>query len=188
MPSRRDTDSPDGVPAREPPPGELGRPLASCCENATPPECQLSKWRRWQGSPHRENWADLRAVLPVGPGTARRRRAAGKDPEFGGGGLSAGTPAFSVIRTAAWYTPFAALRAAVPTGGRRSLACASLRLVAWAPRRAPSWNCTFHDGRGVQEDPIMWVSPGGGRHRPPEAGEMRSAQQPDDAAPNRAGR
>ena len=28
---------------------------------------------------------------------------------------------------------FAALRAAVPTGGRRSRACASLRLVAWAP-------------------------------------------------------
>ena len=29
--------------------------------------------------------------------------------------LSAGTPAFSVIRTAAWHTPLAALRAAVPT-------------------------------------------------------------------------
>ena len=29
--------------------------------------------------------ADLWAVLPVGPGTARRRRAAGKDPEFRGG-------------------------------------------------------------------------------------------------------
>ena len=37
-----------------------------------------------------------------------------KDPEFGVARLLAGTPVFSVIWTAAWYTPFAALRAAVP--------------------------------------------------------------------------
>ena len=54
-------------------------------------------------------------------GTARRRRAAGKDLECGGGSPLGRDPAFSLIRTAAWYTPFAALRAAVPTGGRRSL-------------------------------------------------------------------
>ena len=56
----------------------------------------------------RQGNADLRAVLPVGPGTARRRRAAGKDPEFGGGSPLRRDLAFSVIRTAAWYTPFAA--------------------------------------------------------------------------------
>ena len=49
----------------------------------------------------------------------------------------------------------AAPRAAVPTGGRRSLACASLRLVAWAPRRAPSRNCTFMTG-GVNGPARSW--------------------------------
>ena len=37
----------------------------------------------------------------------------GKDPQCGGA-FPAGSPAFSVIRTVAWYTPFAALCAAVP--------------------------------------------------------------------------
>ena len=70
-------------------------------------------------------------------GTARRRRAAGKDPEFGVVRLSARTSAFSVIRAAAWYTPFAALRTAVPTGGRRSLACVLLCPVGYVWRGAP---------------------------------------------------
>ena len=47
-----------------------GSPLGS-----TPP-CRVTP---------RQGNADLWAVLPVGPGTARRRRAAGKDPEFRGG-------------------------------------------------------------------------------------------------------
>ena len=78
--------------------------------------------------------------------------------------------------------PAARLRRAVPTRGRRSLAGASLCLVAWAPRRAPSRNCTLMRA-GVQADPIMKVFPGGGRHRPPEAGETRT---PDASwVPNR---
>ena len=61
-------------------------------------------------------------------GTARRRRAAERTPSSGVVRLSAGTPAFSVIRTGAWYTPFAALRAAVPaptgrTGQRSAFPC-----------------------------------------------------------------
>ena len=75
-------------------------------------------------------------------GTARRRRAAGRTPTSGVVRLSAGTPAFSVIRTGAWYTPFAALRAAVPapTGrtGQRSaqfsrwgLPCQRCHLDGW---------------------------------------------------------
>ena len=35
------------------------------------------------GATRRQGNADLRPVLPVGAGTARRRRAAGKDPESG---------------------------------------------------------------------------------------------------------
>ena len=38
---------------------------------------QRSRWRRPQGSPHRENWADLWPVLPVGTGTAARSAAKG---------------------------------------------------------------------------------------------------------------
>ena len=77
-----------------------------------PREPQRSRWRRPQGN------ADLRSAQPAGGGRQ------GRTPSSGVVRLSAGTLAFSIIRTAAWYTPFAALRAAVPapTGrtGRRS--------------------------------------------------------------------
>ena len=74
---------------------------------------QLPGWCR--SRPHATMQRDALAREHRPPvGTARRWRAAGKDPEFGVVRLSAGTSAFSVIRAAAWYTPFAALRAAVP--------------------------------------------------------------------------
>ena len=81
-------------------------------------------------------------------GTARRRRAAGKNLDSGGGHLSAGTPAFGVIRTATWYTPFAALRAAVPAGPHRENwpevgVPWPARRSSWRPRRRH----TFHPGR-----------------------------------------
>ena len=53
--------------------------------------------------------------------------------------LAAGTPAFSVIRTAAWYTPFAALRAAVPTWRSAfPYVRAILSPLGYVPRRASS--------------------------------------------------
>ena len=93
--------------------------------------------------------ADLRSARwRVGTGTPTSGRhsppkaGGGTDPQFGGGPFAAGIPAFGVIRTLEWETLFpalrapclrpvnadgneppAALRAAVPTRGRRSLAC-----------------------------------------------------------------
>ena len=101
---------------------------------ATPP-CRAT---RWQGN------ADLWPVLPVGAGTARRRRAAGRTPSSGVVRLSAGTAAFSVIRTGPWYTPFAALRAAVPaptgrTGRRSAFPC---RHAIWTVG-VPARGCIF---------------------------------------------
>ena len=105
-----------------------------------------SRWCRRSGSPHRENWADLWPVLPVGAGTARRRRAESRIATHRDGFPSRrcphprrwrfrARPRFRSVSIA----PLAPLRGAVPTGGRPSspgggsLACASLRLVAWAP-------------------------------------------------------
>ena len=98
--------------------------------------------------------ADLRRARP-GQGTPTSGRhsppkaGGGKDPQFRGGPFSAGIPAFGVIRTLEWQTLFAALwapclrplkadgneppaalRAAVPTRGRRSLTHAPSRLPA----------------------------------------------------------
>ena len=55
--------------------------------------------------------ADLWSAQPAAGGRQGRTRSSGVVR------LSAGTPAFSVIRTAVWCTPFAGLRPAVPTGG-----------------------------------------------------------------------
>ena len=89
----------------------------------------------------RRSDAQARERRPPGssPGGARHsppKAGGGKDPLFRGGPFSAGIPAFGVIRTLEWQTPFAALRApclrplkadgneppaalraAVPTGG-----------------------------------------------------------------------
>ncbi len=53
---------------------------------------------------------------PAQPAAGGRQ---GRTPSWRVVRLSAGIPAFSIIRTAAWYTPLAALRAAVPTRGWR---------------------------------------------------------------------
>ena len=72
---------------------------------------------------------------PAQPAAGGRQ---GRTPSSGVVRLSAGTPALSVIRTAAWYTPFAALRAAVPTRGRRSLASGAIWTVG-----VPAWGGIF---------------------------------------------
>ena len=104
---------------REPPPGELGRPLASSpgggrhsgpqgrgpliavrlhgAQAWGPQRCE--RYLPFQCTDHAELWDSRRE---------------GTTSELG-------------------VLPAARLRRAVPTGGRRSLACASLRLVAWAP-------------------------------------------------------
>ena len=102
----------------------------------TPTSGQFSSW-----------WCTFRrpchqAERPAGKGTPTSGRhsppkAGGeKDPQVRGGPFSAGTSVFSVIRTAAWYMPFAALRAAVPTGGRRSRADGTIWTVG-----VPAWDC-----------------------------------------------
>ena len=87
---------------------------------------------------------DGRTGTPTSGRHSPPKAGGGKDPQFRGGPFSAGIPAFGVIRTLEWQTPFAALRApcprpvkadgseppatlraAVPTGGRRSLAGAA---------------------------------------------------------------
>ena len=105
---------------------------------------QLPGWCRSRPHATMQRDALARERRPL-VGTARRRRAAGKDPEFGMVRLSAGTSAFSVIRAAAWYTPLAALRAAVPTGGRRSKPAVSPPGMRTVPKRAPSRGLAVRD-------------------------------------------
>ena len=90
----------------------------------TPPGMKVQFPGGCTSRPHATMQSDAlaRERRPLGssPGGARHsppKAGGGKDPQFRGGPFSAGTSVFSVIRTAAWYTPFAALRAAVPTGG-----------------------------------------------------------------------
>ena len=108
-------------------------------------------------------------------GTARRRRAAGRTPSSGAVRLSAGTPAFSVIRTGARYTPFAALRAAVPgptgrTAQRSAFPCLrAIRSVGGPARRhesaVPGW-CTSRPHATMQSDALA-------RERRPPVGTAR---------------
>ena len=99
-----------GRPISKPPPGEGRHRGPAAPRNRV--HADRAAWRSRQGN------ADLRSAQPAGGGRQ------GRTPSSGLVRLSAGTLAFSIIRTAAWYTPFAALRAAVPapTGrtGRRS--------------------------------------------------------------------
>ncbi len=121
--------------------------------------------RRRRGTPKVQG-SDGRTGAPTGrtgPTSGRHsppKAGGGKDPEFRGGPFSAGIPAFGVIRTLERQTPFAALRArclrpvkadgneppaalraAVPTGGRRSLTGGAIRIVgvpvgvAFSPQR-----------------------------------------------------
>ena len=113
------------------------------------PSCRATRWQGCRRPPGQFSswWCTSRrpchhAERRAGKGTPTSGRhsppkAGGeKDPQVRGGPFSAGTSAFSVIRTAAWYTPFAALRAAVPTGGRRSRADGTIpdRLGSAPPR------------------------------------------------------
>ena len=88
-----------------------------------------------------------RRPLASSPGGGRHsppKAGGGKDPEFRAVRPSAGTPAFSVIRTGAWYTPFAALCAAVPgstgrTAQRSAFPCLrAIRSVGGPARRHES--------------------------------------------------
>ena len=81
------------------------------------------------------------AIMSVSPGGGRhrcagaQRKACATQPS--GSLRNAGVPAERRTTPALGVLPAARLRRDVPTRGRRSLASASLRLVAWAPRRAP---------------------------------------------------
>ena len=90
--------------------------------------------------------------------------------------------------------PAARLRRAVPaptgrTGQRSAFPCQRVALHGGVgPRRAPSRNCT-HARRGVQANPFMSVSPGGGRHRCAQRSERRVPRtRPDDAERRDSGR
>ena len=125
----------------------------------------------------RQGNADLWAVLPVGPGTARRRRAAEKDPQVRGGPFSAGTSVFSVIRTAAWYAPPRgpdAQRCRPPPGETLMIGSARTPRRSWK-RQFPGWcksrpDATMQSGAQARERRPLASSPGGGRHSPPKAG------------------
>ena len=85
-------------------------------QKAPPGRCT---WRRERRPTTKWSDAQARERRPLGssPGGARHsppKAGGGKDPQCGGA-FPAGSPAFSVIRTVAWCTPFAALCAAVPT-------------------------------------------------------------------------
>ena len=71
-----------------------------------------ARWRRRSGSPHRENWADLWPVLPVGAGTAARRAARGSLPSaFTGRRHGARSAANGVCHSNVRITPNAGIPA-----------------------------------------------------------------------------
>ena len=133
----------------------------SCRENAIP-------WMPRAGMACGSGNADLRSAQPpAGPRAVHCRppsRGAGTGPAARG--TVSATPTYGSRGTlgfpprrdhlGAGVLPAARLRRAVPTRGRRSRAAATtlhFRRSASAP---------FQARRGVQEDPIMGVSPGGG--------------------------
>ena len=91
---------------------------------------------------------------PAQPAAGGRQ---GRTPSWRVVRLSAGIPAFSIIRTAAWYTPLAALCAAVPTRGRRSLAAGAIWTVG-----VPARSCIFTAAGRRSEFPCLraasWVA------------------------------
>ena len=114
------------APARErrPPVGTAPRRGANRT-NPPPVMTPLSARTPPSITPRRQGNADLRSAQPAEGG---RREGPRGVVRLQGWFVSAGTPAFSVIRTGSWYTPFAALRAAVPaptgrTGQRSAFPC-----------------------------------------------------------------
>ena len=127
------------------------RPLGSCCEmqpRAGTPTVQMAPAAR------------ERRPLGSSPGGARHsppKAGGGKDPQFRGGPFPAGTSVFSVIRTAAGYTPFAALRAAVPTSGQLLRKYSPAREPQQSRRRRPQGNADLWA--------VLPVGPGTARRR-----------------------
>ena len=111
------------------PPGEPARGRAG---PAHPAGMKMQFPGRCQSRPHATMQSDAQARERRPPvGTARRRRAAGRTPSSGG--FPVGTRCSALCGR--WgSTPFAALRAAVPTGGRRSLADGAIWTVGVSAR------------------------------------------------------
>ena len=69
--------------------------------------------------------------------------------------------------------------ASSPGGGLRPASRGSAKPAAMTPSPASvSATPPFSCGRGERADPIMWVSPGGGRHRYPKRSETASCWTP----------
>ena len=117
--------------------------------------------------PRRHGNADLWAVLPVGPSTAARSAAKSVYHAPVRMTLNAGVPAErrTALNSGSFPPPaFGGLCRPPPgelAGGRRSLACASLCMVACG-RGVHHPGTALSCRRGEQADPIMRVSPGGG--------------------------
>ena len=107
----------------------------------------------------------------TGPTSGRHsppKAGGGKDPQFQGGSLSAGIPAFGVIRTLEWQTPFAALQAPClrPVKVDGNEPPAALRAAVPAPTGRTGRRSAF---------PCLRVAPLGG------LGAVRHVQRPRGA-------
>ena len=169
------------APRRAPPGTELSCP-AGCAGGR-----DHERFSRWGSAPlrvaqrsggsllsfttRRAGNADLRPVLPVGAGTAARSAAKGAYHAAVRMTLNTEVPAEKGPPRTWGSFSAARLRRAVPgptgrTAQRSAFPC--LRAALHGGLGAEM--CTipelhFHARRGVRADPIMWVSPGGGRHR-----------------------
>ena len=140
----------------------------------TPP-CRAA---RWQGN------ADLWPVLPVGAGTARRRRAAGKDPEFGSGSPLGRDPGVQ-RHPDGWVVH--AFRCASRSGAdqRSAFPCQRRHLDCWGSRRGCIFTATGQHRpakRSETADRRLRRSAGTARERRPPVGTAaRSAADGVDA-------
>ena len=105
-------------------------------------------------SPNAQNRGDglERRPLASSPGGGRHsppKAGGGKDPQLRGGSFSAGIPAFGVIRTLEWQTPFAALRAPClrPVKADGNEPPAALRAAVPAPTGRTGQRSAFPDRR-----------------------------------------
>ena len=135
----------------------------------------LSAWTPAAQVARRHGNADLWAVLPVGPGTARRRRADGKDPDLPVGSPLGVDPSSAGGAQARERRPLASS----PGGGRHSPPQAG----GWEGPRSPGW---LPCRRGPQQR--RWRAGTGtptsgqfsrwGRHSPPQAGGWEGPRSP----------
>ena len=127
------------------------------------------------GATRRHGNADLRPVLPVGAGTARRRRANGAvllSPTVQTRPMITAQIRKVQGRVRRKKAPFAALRAAVSTRGRRSLAGAPLCSISIAPL-APLRGAVPTGGRRSKRSP-RFIAVGSTRFRGPGGPRCRS--------------